>query len=453
MKHLSLSGLLLVSLAALTGCVPQNSSSTSNSTDSPPPTATPETVATPRTDTPPPPPVLRPPSAAKPVATQTELEAAGARFGPNSHVDLSNCQDVNPILSKLTDITQPKRISIAGENANDATFVSLYSIPSIERLDLPEADLTANSAGRLASLSKLNFLNLPKANLPLQAVKQLAQIHSLKQLRCAESTIDDASLEQLATVRSLQAIDLSHCQSVSAKGVSQLTACPQLKFLKLAGQSVDDGYINSIGDMKSLKVLGLNDTSISDEGFARLSVLDLSEVQLVRSPIGDSSIEALSGMKNLAVVNLRNTKISDAALSHLTQCGKLKKLEVSECSQPGITDIGCQHLAKIQSLENVQNLRGQKVRLGIASLLVIGGLLGIACLPLLFSNPALKVGLQKWFPLIVVLISSRIVRHVLHAFVSPSPSSIKMGVISVLRSLIILDAVVSCLTVPGAMVY
>ena len=58
-------------------------------------------------------------------------------------------------------------------------------------------------------------------------------------------------------------------------------------------------------------------------------------------------------MKNLAVVNLRDTKISDAALSHLTQCGKLKKLEVSECSQPGITDLGCEHLAKIQSLENI----------------------------------------------------------------------------------------------------
>ena len=110
-------------------------------------------------------------------------------------------------------------------------------------------------------------------------------------------------------------------------------------------------------------------------------------------------------------------------------------------------------LAKNESSENVENLSGQKVRLGIASLLVIGGLLGIACLPMLFPNPVLKVGLQRWFPAIVVLISSRIVRHVLHAFVSPSPGSIKMGVISVLRSLIILDAIVSCLAVSGAMFY
>jgi len=47
-------------------------------------------------------------------------------------------------------------------------------------------------------------------------------------------------------------------------------------------------------------------------------------------------------------------------------------------------------LAKNESSEDVDILRGQKVRLGIASLLVIGGLLGIASLSLLFPNPALK---------------------------------------------------------------
>ena len=110
-------------------------------------------------------------------------------------------------------------------------------------------------------------------------------------------------------------------------------------------------------------------------------------------------------------------------------------------------------LAKDESKANDQGLKSQKARLGVASLGVTGGLLGIASLSLLFPNPALKAGLQQWFPLIVVLISSRIVRHVVNAFISPSPGSIKMGVISVLRSLIILDAVVSCLAVPNAMQY
>ena len=110
-------------------------------------------------------------------------------------------------------------------------------------------------------------------------------------------------------------------------------------------------------------------------------------------------------------------------------------------------------LAKDESRENNQILIGQRVRLGIAAMLVVIGLMGIASLSFFFPNPTLNSGLLKWFPAIVVLISWRIVLHVLNAFIAPSPRSIKMGVISVLRSLIILDAVVSCLAVPNSMFY
>ena len=61
--------------------------------------------------------------------------------------------------------------------------------------------------------------------------------------------------------------------------------------------------------------------------------------------------------------------------------------------------------------------------------------------------------IQIWFPAFVALISWRIVRDVFNAFASPSPGSIKRGVISVLQTLIILDAVVSCLAVPNSIPY
>jgi len=110
-------------------------------------------------------------------------------------------------------------------------------------------------------------------------------------------------------------------------------------------------------------------------------------------------------------------------------------------------------LAKGEANQEIEQQKGLKVQLGIASLLVVMGLAGIASLALLFPNPIISSGMQKWFPAIVALISWRIVRPVFNAFVSPSASSIKQGVISVLRSLIILDAVVSCLTVPNSLVY
>ena len=119
----------------------------------------------------------------------------------------------------------------------------------------------------------------------------------------------------------------------------------------------------------------------------------------------------------------------------------------------GVLIAGVTLLAKGEANQDMQNQSGVKVRLGLAALLVAGGLIGIACLTLIFPNLTVQPKIQTWFPAFVALISWRIVRDVFNAFASPSPGSIKRGVISVLQSLIILDAVVSCLAVPNSIPY
>ena len=285
--------------------------------------------------------------------TRDSLEAAGAIFGRNSKVDLSNCKNVNAVLEQLSVIAQPKRIIFAGENTDEATFDILAQFRSVERLDLPNVNLSADSAARLASLPKLSFLNLPAAKLPLEAVKQISRSRSLEQFRCPESTLDDKSLMSLSALSNLTAVDLSDCSSISNKSIPYLSACRRLKFLKLAGESIDDDTLKAISGIKSLRILGLNNTAISDAGVEQLAGLNLSGIQFVGSPIGDASVNVLSEMSNLTVANLRGTKISDESLRHLTACKRLKKLEVSECNSPGITDLGCEELAKIKSLEGV----------------------------------------------------------------------------------------------------
>jgi len=119
----------------------------------------------------------------------------------------------------------------------------------------------------------------------------------------------------------------------------------------------------------------------------------------------------------------------------------------------GFLIAGVTLLAKGEANEDMRNQSGVKVRLGLAAILVVGGLAGIACLTLLFPNLDVQPRIQKWFPAFVALISWRIIRNAFNAFASPSPGSVKQAVISVLQSLIILDAVVSCLTVPNSIPY
>ena len=358
-KTYPLLSLILVLYCALLGCDSPDSSSTSRKKpDSSPIEKPPEPI---RIDTPPPPPILRSnPGAASETNSlspafpnRATLEEEGAVFLKNSTVDLSSCQQVNSVLDQLSVVAEAKRIIIAGQNTDKTTFDLLARLRSVERLDIPNVELSDDSAARLASMPRLSFLNFPGAQLPVEAVQQLVRSQSLTQLRCAESSIDDQSLEYLASLSKLAAVDLSNCKSVSAEGIAHLSACPRLKFLKLAGDSIDDNALQTIRNIKSLRILGLNNAAISDDGMRQLGSLNLSEIQLFQSPIGDASVKVLSEMSNLTTANLRGTKISDTALQHLTACRKLKKLEVSECDQPGITDRGCEELAKIKSLENI----------------------------------------------------------------------------------------------------
>ena len=119
----------------------------------------------------------------------------------------------------------------------------------------------------------------------------------------------------------------------------------------------------------------------------------------------------------------------------------------------GLLIAGVTLLARGEASENMQGQPGVRARLGIAATLVVAGLVGIAGLAWLFPNLNVQPGMQKWFPAFVALISWRMIRNVFKAFMFPSPGSIKRGVISILQSLIILDAVVSCLAVPNSISY
>lgn len=276
--------------------------------------------------------------------------------------DLTECQpeDVNPTTNEIKDFTRLKRITYAGNNTDADTFNLLASMTTLDRLDLPNSKPSAASMAQLAALPKLTFLELRKATLDEASIEAISKSKSLKQIRCAQTRLGDAELQFLGQINSLEAIDLSDCNRVSSRGVEYLANCPRLKFLKVFGKAINDNTLNIVAGMKSLRVLGLNDSAVTDEGIAKLAELNLSEVSLFRTSIGDASIAVLAKMPNLSTVNLRDTRISDQSLASLADCSKLRRIDLSECNSPGITDVGCESLAKIPTLQEI-NLWKTKV--------------------------------------------------------------------------------------------
>lgn len=94
----------------------------------------------------------------------------------------------------------------------------------------------------------------------------------------------------------------------------------------------------------------------------------------------------------------------------------------------------------------------------VAALIVVAGLIGLAMTVYCptkstVTNLEILASQKKLFPLFVALMSFTIMRRVIEAVATLKPKAIQMGVISVLRSLIIIDAAICYLAMPDQIVY
>ncbi len=89
----------------------------------------------------------------------------------------------------------------------------------------------------------------------------------------------------------------------------------------------------------------------------------------------------------------------------------------------------------------------------ISGLLIASGLVGLAMVVYCPTSFAISDQLERVFPLFIGIISLTILRRIVEAMIVAKPRPIQAGVVSVLRSLIVLDAAICYLTVPSQLGY
>lgn len=275
--------------------------------------------------------------------------------------DFKECREVNPLLEKVVSFSKLRRVLLDGNRVDAGSFSILGKIRGLEYLDLERSSPSAQDFENLKSLPKLSFLQLFKATLDEEACQVLAEFPALEQIRCAQTRVGDAELAHISKIRSLKAIDLSDCNRVTPVGLKLLAeGCPKLVFLKVWGKSIGNDAMNIVAQMESLRVLGLVDTAVNDEGVKKLRDLNLTEIHLFRTSVGDEGIKVFATMPNMSTLNLRDTKVSDEAMAAIAGLKKLRKLDLSECTSPGITDASADAIAKLGSLQQL-NLWSTKI--------------------------------------------------------------------------------------------
>lgn len=291
-------------------------------------------------------------------AIRAELENLDVYFvldgsGYAQEADLMESRSPNDILAKLAEFPNLTRVLLDGTKADLDTFDALSKITGLAHLEIERSSPTAASFEKLKGLKGLKFLQLHKATLSADGMRVLAQFPALEQIRCGQTRVGDEELSYLSSLKTLKAIDLSDCNRVTIAGIQSLAKCPKLAFLKVWGKSIDNECMKHVAQMKSMRVLGLNDTRVDDEGIKLLAGLNLKEVHLFRTAVGDEGLRVLSQMPNMETLNLRDTRLSDQGVEYLANLKKLKKLDLSECNSPGITDQAGASFAKMENLRQL----------------------------------------------------------------------------------------------------
>lgn len=102
---------------------------------------------------------------------------------------------------------------------------------------------------------------------------------------------------------------------------------------------------------------------------------------------------------------------------------------------------------------NEANEKQNRLALVFAGCIIAIGAAGFAAIVFVPQEPAVANLLKQRFPWLIVLISIPVIRNVLTAIVVATPAAIQQGVISVLSSLVFLDAAICYVSKPGEVVY
>lgn len=267
----------------------------------------------------------------------------------------------NEDIDALKNLKSVREVYMTGPSINVGTYEILAQLPRLKVLEASISGTNTECLEKLVGLKELTYLQLKRTSVTDDSMAVLAKYPKLEQIRVGQTKIGDEGLKHLQNLKTLTALDLTDCNRVSDQGLTYLEDLPRLKMLKVWGKSVTNKGLESIGKMKALEVLGMNDTRIDDEGmFAIGGLTKLKEVYFVRTAVADFGIMQLTGATNMKKMVLRDTNITDEALRFIGKMKQLEILDLSECSSPGPSDNGMEHLLGLQKLKDL-NLWSTKI--------------------------------------------------------------------------------------------
>lgn len=283
-------------------------------------------------------------------------------------IDFSLKDFENEKLKQLAGLPQLATLTFVGPETNDETLKSLAEVTSLVNLRLDETQVGDEGIEAIKELPKLEELRLDKTAVTDTGFEVIANMPEMKRVFCSRTKISDDGLAHFKGNEKLEALDLTQCIGVSNIGISHLADCKKLKYLKMYGRDViTDEAMVSISKLTNMTVLGVEDTSVSDEGLKQMKRFDyLEEFYAFRCiNITNEGVAALEDLTNLRRIRLRATSINGGCVKYLSN---LPLLEILDVSETYVGDDGMAEMKRIDSLKRLNMWHTEITNEGLADL-------------------------------------------------------------------------------------
>ncbi len=249
-----------------------------------------------------------------------------------------------PSLTIVNDNGRLRTVHTHGGIPEGPVTIAELTLPFDWRGNAHTLERLANWVGR-ASIEKID---LEDTRVGAESLALLPRFPSLRVLNLSGAHIKDDDLGSLAAVGSLEKLNLAGCR-VSDEGLLPLATLPRLRNLDLAGTCIRGDALRSFSSLRELE-LGADPHLDGSLSFLQTQT-HLTHVSIYGGALKPVAIENLSALPKLQELRVWDTGLDESALKPLRSHPHLRLLylqgmKLTKASAPFIADIP--HLEKLE---------------------------------------------------------------------------------------------------------
>jgi Leucine-rich repeat (LRR) protein len=219
----------------------------------------------------------------------------------------------------------------------DEALRSVVDFPKLQRLFLKDGQASDEALASVEKLPELRVLMVWDATGVTDAgIGHLAGLKELQNIHCGKGQIGDDSLAVFGKLPKLERLSLQHNRFTDI-GMKNLMELKNLKSLWIGMNATPftDAVAESLSALSGLEELDLQGSRLSDAATSKLSVLtSLRRLHVGGSETGeplitDASVESLVKLVKLEYLGVQNTSITEDGFRRLCKLPHLKQLLMS----------------------------------------------------------------------------------------------------------------------------